>query len=117
MPTQITRNLIESWLLCKYKAHLKASGYVGTASDYEKLLIERRLLATAVAISRMTALHNSEQIVRGVQLTPEVLKQGRMYFVQTTLDHEDLCLQYDGLMRLKGVSDLGAFHYVPMLFL
>ena len=40
MATKITRDIMESYLNCKYKAHLKLAGQQGTMSDYELLLTE-----------------------------------------------------------------------------
>jgi hypothetical protein len=34
MATKITRDIIESYLNCKYKGHLKLAGQQGTQSDY-----------------------------------------------------------------------------------
>jgi hypothetical protein len=34
MATKITRDVIESYLNCKYKGHLKLAGQQGTRSDY-----------------------------------------------------------------------------------
>ena len=42
MATKITRDIIESFLNCKYKGHLKLAGQQGTRSDYELLLAESR---------------------------------------------------------------------------
>ena len=40
MVTKITRDIIESYLNCKYKAHLKLTRQQGTKSDYALLLAE-----------------------------------------------------------------------------
>ena len=37
MATKITRDIIESYLSCKYKGHLKLTGASGTQSDYETM--------------------------------------------------------------------------------
>jgi hypothetical protein len=37
MATKITRDIIESYLNCKYKGHLKLGGESGTRSDYEAM--------------------------------------------------------------------------------
>ena len=42
MPTKIARDVLESYLNCKYKGHLKLTGQQGTKSDYENLLTELR---------------------------------------------------------------------------
>ena len=42
MPTKIARDVLESYLNCKYKGYLKLTGQQGTKSDYENLLTELR---------------------------------------------------------------------------
>ena len=37
MATKITRDIIESYLNCKTKGHLKLAGETGTKSDYEAM--------------------------------------------------------------------------------
>ena len=42
MATKITRDVLESYLHCKTKAHLKLAGQQGSVSDYEGLLVASR---------------------------------------------------------------------------
>ena len=42
MAMKITRDVLESYLHCKTKAHLKLAGQQGNISDYEALLIANR---------------------------------------------------------------------------
>src|SRR5262249_19051800 len=42
MIAKITRDVVEGYLNCRYKGHLKRTGEPGTRSDYEALLLERR---------------------------------------------------------------------------
>lgn len=42
MTAKITREILEGYLNCRYKGHLKLAGEHGTRSDYEALLIEQR---------------------------------------------------------------------------
>ena len=42
MATKITRDIIESYLNCKYKGHLKLAGESGTQSDYEAMTTAAR---------------------------------------------------------------------------
>lgn len=40
MQSKITRHILEAYLRCKYKGHLKLSGHRGDKSDYEALLTQ-----------------------------------------------------------------------------
>jgi hypothetical protein len=50
MAAEITRDIVESYLNCKYKGHLKLAGEGGTKSDYETMTTATR------AASRETTL-------------------------------------------------------------
>jgi hypothetical protein len=51
MATKLTREVIESFLQCRYKGYLKLTGEQGSPADYEELMRESRervrLAATA----------------------------------------------------------------------
>jgi len=55
MPTLITRHVIESYLNCGYKGHLKLGGEQGSPSEYEALLASSRQTLRAEALSRLMA--------------------------------------------------------------
>jgi hypothetical protein len=58
MATKITRDIIESYLNCKYKCHLKLTGESGTQSDYEAMM------STARSSSRVQALGQARRPLR-----------------------------------------------------
>ena len=49
MATKITRGIIESYLNCKYKGHLKLTGESGAISDYETMTAAARASSRAGA--------------------------------------------------------------------
>jgi predicted RecB family nuclease len=116
MATKITRDIIESYLNCKYKGHLKLTEQQGTKSDYEALLAEARDAVRRQATDKILAPHGSEQVERDAVLTPAVLKRGAAFLLNATLEGEHATLIFDGLKRVPGPSKLGDFHYVPVLF-
>ncbi len=116
MATKITRNIIESYLNCKYKGHLKLAGQQGTRSDYELLLAESRDAIRRRAIDKILAHHAEEEVKRDIVLTPAALKWGATFFLNATWEDENVSLAFDGLHRVPGPSKLGDFHYVPVLF-
>jgi predicted RecB family nuclease len=116
MATKITRGIIESYLNCKYKGHLKLAEQLGVRSGYEVLLAESREEVRRQAIDKILARHPGEEVGRDVSLTPAALKRGAAFLLNATLEDEHAALTFDGLKRLPGASMLGDFHYVPMLF-
>jgi predicted RecB family nuclease len=116
MATKVTRDLVESYLNCKYKAHLKLAGQQGTRSEYELLLAQSQGEVRRRATDKILARHPAEEVERDVVLTPVALKRGAAFLLNATLEDEHVSLAFDGLKRVPGPSKLGDFHYVPVLF-
>src|SRR6266498_1129501 len=116
MISRITRDVLESFLLCRYKGYLKWTGHQGIKSDYEVLLAGARDEVRLTAIDKILAQHRQDQVVRGIPLTNSILKQGLPFLLETTLGDDTHSLSFDGLKKVPGVSKLGDFHYIPMLF-
>jgi hypothetical protein len=49
-------------------------------------------------------------------VTPEVLKRGVPLLLDATVKDQEFGLCFDALQRAAGSSQLGNFHYVPVLF-
>src|SRR5580704_10299170 len=116
MPAKITRDVLESYLNCKYKGHLKLTGQQGTKSEYETLLTEMRAEVRLAAIDMILARHPGEEIPRNIPLTTSVLKQGASFILDASLEDDLVSLDFDGLKKVDGASKLGDFHYIPMIF-
>src|SRR5262249_38672526 len=64
---------------------------------------------------RILGQHGMEDVARAVALTPSVLRNGASYILDATLEDGLISLSFDGLKRIPGPSDLGNFHYIPLL--
>jgi predicted RecB family nuclease len=116
MPTKFTREVLESYLLCKTKARLKPAGQPGNVSDYEAMLAANRQEVRQQAIDKIIAKHAEGDVVRDISLTTAAVRSGRSYLLDATLEDDLMSLRFDGLKRIDEPSKLGAFHYVPILF-
>jgi predicted RecB family nuclease len=116
MATKITREVLESYLHCKTKAHLKLAGQQGNVSDFEALLFATRQEVRQQAIDKILAKHPENEVARDIPLTTAVLRAGPTFVLDATLNDDLMSLAFDGLQRVEGLSKLGDFHYVPMLF-
>jgi predicted RecB family nuclease len=116
MATKITREVLESYLHCKTKGHLKLAGQHGSTSDYEELLAATRAEVRQMAVGKILARHSEGEIARDLPLTAAALRPGPSYLLGATLEDDLLSLGFDGLKRVDGPSKLGDFHYIPMLF-
>jgi predicted RecB family nuclease len=115
MATEITRDIIESYLNCKYKGHLKLTGQSGTISDYEAMATAARAASREQAVARLVARFGDGDGCRGLTVTAATLKQGAPLLADAQLEDDALSLRLDALKRTDGTSKLGDHHYVPVL--
>src|SRR5438128_2140028 len=116
MALKITRDVLESYLVCKYKGYLKQEGQQGIKSDFETLFISLRDQVKLGATDKILARHPGDQVVRGISLATSTLKRGPLFILEARLEDQILSLSLDGLKKVLGPSNLGDFHYIPMLF-
>ena len=116
MATKITRDVLESYLNCKTKAHLKLAGHQGNMSDYEGLLVATRQEVRQQAVGKILEQHAEAEVARGISLSAAALRAGPSFVLDASLEDDLLSMSFDGLKRIDGPSKLGDFHYVPMLF-
>jgi predicted RecB family nuclease len=116
MPPQITADVLEAFLHCRYKGHLKQASQIGTRSDYEILAAEQRTAVRQRAIEQVTARHADGEVLSAVPLTAPTLKQGAAFVLDATLEDDAFTLRLEGLKRVDGPSKPGDYHYVPVLF-
>ena len=116
MAARITRDIIESYLHCRLKAHLKLAGNQGIRSDYEGFLLQTRRDVRQQAISKIISKTSRDDVASKIPLTVTSLRAGSSYVLDTILEDDLLSVSFDGLKRVDGPSGLGDFHYVPMYF-
>src|SRR3954447_630352 len=104
MATKITREVLEGYLHCKTKAHLKLAGHQGSISDYEGLLIASRQEVRQQAIGRILAQRPGAEVARGITLTTAALRAGPSFVLDATLEDDVLSVCFDGLKRVDGAS-------------
>ena len=116
MAPKITRDVLECYLNCKTKAHLRLAGQQGSVSDYENLLVVKRQEVRQTAIDKILVKQHEGEVARDISLTAAALRAGPPIVLDATLEDGLLSVHFDGLKRVDGPSKLGDFHYVPMLF-
>jgi predicted RecB family nuclease len=112
----ITREILQSYLLCKLKGHLKLMEERGTPSDYETLMTELRASLALGAAEKLAVRLGERDVARDTRITTAVLKQGTPLILRATIEADGVRVEIDGLKRMEGPSKLGDFHYVPILF-
>ena len=116
MEASINRDVLESYVFCKYKSYLKLIGQQGDKSDYERLLIAARSKVKLSAIDNIYVKNQENQVVRNIVLTTSLLEQGLSFVLEAIMEDDHISISIDGLKKVSGVSNLGQFIYIPMLF-
>ena len=116
MGARITRDIIESYLHCGLKVHLKLAGNQGISSDYEGFFLQTRREVRQQAMDKILDKTSRNDVASHIPLTATSLRAGPSYVLDTILDDDLLTLSFDGLKKVDGPSGLGDFHFVPMLF-
>lgn len=86
MTAKIARDVIESYLNCAYKAHLKLTRQQGTKSDYELLLAELRCEVRFRAIEQIST--HQQDTVRDLLLSLATLRRGASFLLDATLEDD-----------------------------
>ena len=116
MTTNITVDILESFLQCRYKSHLQLGGAQGMPSDYEQFLREKSARVRRTATDKLLTRYGGHELLRSLTVTPAVLKRGVPLILEATLEDGGLAICCDALQRVPGPSALGDFYYLPVLF-
>src|SRR3954470_4900479 len=112
----ITVEVLNCYLSCKYKAYLRFAGQHGIKSDYEATLIELRQEVRLKAIEKIHRQYPEHTLTSNIALTNSALKRGACFVLDAQLQDDHFSIHFDALKRADGGSDLGDFHYQPVLF-
>src|SRR5208337_3142403 len=102
--TKITREVLEAYLYCKTKAHLKLAGQQGNVSDYQALLVANRQEVSQQAIAKILAAHPEGEVARDIILTAATLRERPSFVLNATLEDDLLSLSFDGLRARKTIK-------------
>jgi predicted RecB family nuclease len=116
MATKVTRDIIDSYLNCKYKGYLKLAGERGTISDYEAMTTAARASSREQALAKLVARFGEGDVRQGTAVTAAVLKLGAPILLDVDLEAEGLSFRLDALKRVDGASKVGGHHYIPILY-
>ncbi len=116
MSPKITVEIVDDFLNCRLKAYLRLAGQQGVKSDYEAMQIGIRQQVRQTATQKIRNRYNDNAIAIGTPVTYAGLKDGTEFLLDAKLNDDCYLMDFDGLKKVDGSSDLGTFHYVPVLF-
>jgi predicted RecB family nuclease len=113
---RITRDVIESYVACHYKAFLKLAGHKGVTPDNPRLLLDGNSRFPFTPIGGVHLQHVKNQTTKSVELTSSSLSKGAALILDGIFETDLISLHIEGLQRVAGSSDIGDFHYLPFVF-
>ncbi len=112
MPSSLSERIVASYLLCKTKAALTFAGESGSQSEYEALTKD----ASDAVRDKFLGQFASGSILDRVVLDRKILRAGAAVITNGSINYEGSLYAVDLLVRKRGDSVLGNFHYIPALF-
>lgn len=112
---KIMNEVLEAYLNCKTKGHLKLAGEDGVVSDYETMFVAAGRESREASLAWLAAQFSESDACRGIAATPSTLKQGAPLLTDAILEDDSVSLRFDALKREEGSSNLGDYHYLPVL--
>jgi hypothetical protein len=114
--SKITLDVLRGYLNCRYLAHLLLGGQAGVKSEYEIVRSELEQAVRLKVMDRLRSKYSDQSLVTGVVLDRSILSKGAAFVLDGQLSSDRFSIRFDGLKRVKGPSNLGDFHYVPLMF-
>ncbi len=112
----LTSEIFKNYLQCKYKAFLRISGQAGVKSDYENMMLERGLEFKVKVISKYFHISDKSSAI-------SMLSNGcgnststwHKIIIDAKVESGGICSHCNILEKISGKSNLGNFHYAPLL--
>jgi len=112
---KITNEILEGYLNCKTKGHLKLAGEVGIQSEYEVMTTMACRASRETALARLFGRLGERDTFWGMPETAPTLKHGVPLLVDVVLEDDGNSICLDAVKRADGASKLGNHHYLPVL--
>lgn len=113
---EISREVVEGYLICKYRGHLLLNGSQGTPHDYQRVMAELQELHSAKARERLIHKRLKPPFPSPDDLANLDLHSGSRVILDPVIEDDQVAFRLDAVCRVEGRSALGDFHYIPVLF-
>ena len=94
MPTAITLDVLDAYLICKFKAQLRLDGHQGAKSDYEAWSSESRADVRLRAIQKIRSRQFDNSLTGSVAVTRPTLSNGDPVIIDADLRTDRLSVHF-----------------------
>ena len=112
---KISQDVLESYVACHYKAYLKLAGHEGTPADGPTLPPSGEAILPTAVVDEVRPQRLKVQAINSVELTPSFLSKGLTPIWNGVFETDLMSLHIAGLQRVDGPSNIGDFHYLPLV--
>ena len=112
-----TNDIFVSFLHCKRKAFLLATGTTGRPTDIETVLVEQGHIYQRQALEAFLAKYREQDVLRDPPHLEAALKSTPQVIVNATASADGLSSLIQAAERMKGMDQFGASVYAPVLFI
>jgi predicted RecB family nuclease len=113
---KITRDVLEGYMDCHYKAFLKLTSHEGVTPDNPILQMDRNSRPSLTSVGEIPLQRIKVQGTKSLKLTSSYLSKGQPLILDGIFETSAISLHIEGLQRTAGSSDIGDFHYLPAIF-
>ena len=105
----LTIQVLDGYLRCGYPGFLRIAGQRGEISDYATSLCTRQASVRAAALEKIVRQFGDHVVASGILLTPDVLRGGAPFLLDSDLQSDDFSIRFDGLLRVRAPQCLVIF--------
>lgn len=111
----ITKEHIESYLQCEYKAYLQRAGNIGNKTEYELFFHDIQKKHTPQAVQRL--LQSTEKCLpaEDIEIDIDILKERYNAIINGSIVVDDFHVRVEVLQKVTIPSRLGDFSYIPLI--
>ena len=89
---KITNEILEAYLNCKTKGHLKLVGEICTKSDYEAMTEAASRASRELSLAGIVARYGESSACRGTAITAEMLGPGAPLLVDAIVEDDGMSI-------------------------
>ena len=112
----ISNEIFDAFLICSYKSFLLFKGFKGEKNEYIELISRLNYKYRVTASNRLAIAAEQGRVINIPKCQFEELRAGDESFFNVCVTVEGINSHIDAVKRVEGISQLGAFHYIPAIF-
>ncbi len=111
----ISREDIESYLQCEYKAYLQRAGKIGNKTEYELCFHDIQKKYTSQVVQKLRQSAEIVSVAEGIEIDTNIVKTRFNTIINGSITVHDFHVQVEVLQKVSIPSKVDDFQYVPLI--